>query len=147
MLGRLTRLLPGPLVAGLLTVSPIASPQRPLNSPSAGNGEIRIEVRDPSGAAMRATGKRGNLGTGTARDFETDAAGVYTFTNLTYGRYRLEVSRDGFATRSLSVDVESEAPISRTVRLELKPQAVSVDVVATTPVAGTDLPFDSCARQ
>ena len=50
-------------------------------------GEIRVEIKDPSGAAMQAAGK---LGT---RSFETDAQGVFTFSNLAPGRYRLEVSK------------------------------------------------------
>lgn len=101
-------------------------------------GEIRLEVKDPSGAAMRASGTLENLQTGAMRTFVTDENGVYTFENLSYGRYRLEISSSGFATQSLSVEVQSNRLITRSVTMSLRAQAVAVDVVATTPLAGTD---------
>ena len=64
-------------------------------------GEIRIEVKDPSGAAMEASGKLENLASGTDRSFQTDAQGSYTLKSVPSGRYRLELSRSGFATQSL----------------------------------------------
>ncbi len=45
-------------------------------------GELRIEVRDTSGAAMQAAGKLENSTDKTARNFVTDAQGVYTFQGL-----------------------------------------------------------------
>jgi len=102
-------------------------------------GEIRVEVKDPSGAVMQASGRLENLQTGTARSFQTDANGSYTFGNLSYGRYRLEVSRQGFATQSLLVDVQSGTPVSRNINMALGTAAATVDVVATTPLAGSDL--------
>src|SRR6516164_2887796 len=70
-------------------------------------GEIRLEVKDPSGAAMRASGRLENLQSGAARSFQTDANGKLTLADLSYGRYRLEISGPGFAAQSLLVDVES----------------------------------------
>ncbi len=101
--------------------------------------EKHLAVKDPSGAAIQASGRLENLETGTARPFQTDANGAYTFGNLSYGRYRIEISSAGFATQSLSIDVRSSTPISRTVTMSLRPQAASVDVVAPMPLAGTDL--------
>src|SRR5579864_3630567 len=101
-------------------------------------GEVRIEVKDPSGAAMQASGKLQNLANGVVRSFQTDAEGAYAFASLPYARYRLEVSRQGFATQSLLVDVHSGAPISRTISLALGTASATVDVVATTPLAGSD---------
>ena len=42
-------------------------------------GEIRIEVTDPSGAAMVASGSLRNIATGEQRNFQTDAQGMYTW--------------------------------------------------------------------
>ncbi|MEO8051221.1 MAG: TonB-dependent receptor [Acidobacteriota bacterium] len=105
-------------------------------------GEIQIEVKDTSSAAMQAAGKLRNLVHNTDLTFQTDPQGQYTFSNLPYGRYRLEVSRAGFAAQSMLIDVESATPVSRTITLALAPQASRIDVVAATPLPGTDLPLD-----
>jgi outer membrane receptor protein involved in Fe transport len=104
------------------------------------SGEIRLEVKDPSGAGMQASVHL--AGVGGDRRFQTDAQGAYTFSNLASGRYRLEVSKDGFTTQSMLIDVQSATPVSRTVTLELAAQASRIDVVAATPLPGTDLPID-----
>jgi outer membrane receptor protein involved in Fe transport len=109
------------------------------------DGEIRVQVKDPSGAAMEASGKLESLVPGVQRTFETDALGTYTISNLPYGRYRLEVSKTGFATQSVVIDVPSGRPISRTLAMALGSQASKVDVVSATPLAGTDLSIDQIA--
>ncbi len=81
-------------------------------------------------------------GSGGDRRSQTDAQGTYTFSNLSSGRYRLEVSKDGFTTQSMLIDVQSGTPVTRTVTLELAAQASRIDVVAATPLPGTDLPID-----
>src|ERR1041384_7491365 len=79
-------------------------------------GEIHIDVRDPAGNAMEAAGKLVGLATELDRPFATDAQGSYTFGMLPYGRYRIEVSRDGFVTQTTLIDVQSET-VSRTVTM------------------------------
>ncbi len=108
-------------------------------------GEIRVQVKDPSGAAMQAAGRLQSLPPGVQRSFQTDALGTYTLGNLPYGRYRLEISKNGFITQSVQVDVKSAAPISRTLTMALASQASKVDVVSVTPLAGTDLTTDQIA--
>ena len=102
-------------------------------------GEIRLEVRDPSGAGMEASGKLQNLASGVVRTFQTDDKGVYALLPLPSARYRLEVARNGFATRALLIDVYSPAPIVRTVTMLLGTASAQVDVVAATPLPGGDL--------
>jgi len=109
------------------------------------SGEIRVQVKDPSGAAMQASGKLVGSGPGVQRSFQTDALGTYTLGNLPYGRYRLEISKDGFVTQSLQIDVQSAAPIARAVTMVLGGQAAKVDVVSETPLAGTDLQINQIA--
>src|SRR5580658_1970119 len=104
-----------------------------------GAGEIRVQVKDPSGAAMEASGKLESLAPRMQRNFQTDALGTYTLGNLPYGRYRLEISKTGFITQSVLIDVKSATPISRTLKLALASQTSKVDVVSATPLAGTDL--------
>jgi outer membrane receptor protein involved in Fe transport len=91
---------------------------------------------------MEASGKLESLASRTDLSFQTGPQGAYTFSNLAAGRYRLEVSKAGFATQSLLIDVESGTPVSRTVMMALATQASKIDVVAATPLPGTDLPID-----
>jgi outer membrane receptor protein involved in Fe transport len=108
-----------------------------------GTGEIRVQVKDPSGAAMVASGKLESAG--VERAFQTDANGSYTLTGLPFGRYRLELSRTGFVTATELVDVQSAAPVSRSITMGLGTQVSKVDVVSATPLGGTDLEANQIA--
>ena len=102
-------------------------------------GEIRIEVKDSSGAAMEASGKIDNTATGVVRSFQTDSQGLYTIRRFGPGPYRLEISRNGFASEAISVDVASGASLSQTITMVVSAAASKVDVVATTPLSGVGL--------
>jgi len=106
------------------------------------SGEIRLEVKDPSGAAIQASGRLRNRATRMERTFQADTQGMYKFDNLPYGRYQLVISKDGFATQSISIDVQSATPVSRTLTMVLAAQVSKVDVIATTPLRGIDLPVN-----
>lgn len=112
-----------------------------LHAQSSG-GEIRIDIKDSTGAGMRASGTLKNTANGAVRHFETDAGGSFDFTGLAYGSYRLQVSQSGFNTETLPIDVQSATPVSRTVIMTIGAQSAKVDVVAATPLAGTDLSED-----
>src|SRR5581483_8032167 len=73
-------------------------------------GEIRLQVSDPSGVAMKATGTLQSVAPGIPPRFTSDDRGTYTFATLPFGRYRLEISKSGFATQPLFVEVESQSP-------------------------------------
>lgn len=142
ILGRSIRPLPIALLAmiAISTITPTRA-QSPTPAP-----EIRIQVQDPSGAPMEAAGRLQSL-TGSAsssdQPFTTDPQGKYTFKDLSPGRYRLEVSRVGFATQSLRIDVVATGtPIDRVITLPLAARASKVDVIAATPLPGTDLALD-----
>ena len=105
-------------------------------------GEVRLEVKDPSGAGVEAGGTLENLATGADQTFHTDAQGRHTFRNLALGRYRLQVSRAGFATQYVSLNLQSDAPVLSTVVLALSAPAFQVDVVGTTPLPGVDHSLD-----
>lgn len=100
------------------------------------SGTIRVEVKDPSGAPIEASGKV----TGPrSLDFQTDANGRYSVSGLPYGSYRIEISKRGFATQSASMEVQSEVPVFFAVTLPLKAAVYQVDVVVATPLPGSDL--------
>ncbi len=105
-------------------------------------GEIHLEVKDPAGSPMTASGRIQSLTSGIFTPFETDPQGVYVFKGLAYGRYRLEISKTGFVAQSVLIDVSSSAPVARSVTLSLATQTSKIDVVAATPLPGTDLPID-----
>ena len=128
----------GPLAAALLMFLTAAHAQSP-------RGEIRIQVKDPSGAPMEASGRLENLAGRVARDFRTDAQGMVTLGDLPFGRYRLQISKSGFTTQKLTIDVPSAVAISRIVSMEIGAQSAKVDVVSQTPLAGTDLQIDQIA--
>jgi outer membrane receptor protein involved in Fe transport len=107
-------------------------------------GKFQLQVNDPAGAPMEASGTIQNVGAGVSQSFRTDSRGKYTFTGLPYGRYRLEVSQTGFAKRSLLFDIESES-VSRTVTMALGAVRYGVDVVSPTPLPGIDLEPDQVA--
>ncbi len=119
----------------LLPGATVLDAQRPA-------GEIHLQIKDPSEAAVEASGRLQSLADRLERGFHTDGQGRYVFKNLPYGRYRLEVSKRGFATQYVLIDVQSGTPVSRTITLALAAQASRVDVVAATPLAGTDLALD-----
>lgn len=104
------------------------------------SGQIRLEIQDPSGAPTEASGRLVHSGE-PDRSFKTEQ-GQYTFKDLPAGSYRLEVSKAGFATQALSLDLQAGGSVARTLTLSLAPQASKIDVVAVTPLAGTDVFVD-----
>jgi hypothetical protein len=80
-------------------------------------GEIRLAVKDATGASVQAGGTIEGLATGVHRDFQTDDKGLHTFTGLPFGIYAIDVKRDGFAPKSLRVEVRTEAPVMEGVTL------------------------------
>lgn len=108
-------------------------------------GELRLEVKDPAGKELAATGTLTNLATGVSRSFQTDAQGRVALSGLSFGRYRLEISQTGFAAQSAMIDVQSATPIVRAVTLTVGGLAFNVDIVAATPLPGAALSEDEIA--
>ncbi len=94
---------------------------------------------------MQVAGRLRNLTSGADQLFQTDARGGYDLRNVQFGTYRLQLSKAGFADQSVQLDVESSAPIARVITMALGVQSSKIDVVATTPLAGTDLATDQIA--
>ena len=106
------------------------------------SGQIRLQVKDPSGSPMQASGRIIGLGNAVNKPFQTDSQGQYTFQDLTAATYQIEVTRAGFAAQTLSVPVRAGSTVLQAVTMTLMPQSTHVDVVGVTPLAGTDLPLD-----
>ena len=118
---------------------PLLSTSRPLNAQNSG-ADLHVEVKDPSGAPTRASGTLS--GPVVRHSFRTDALGSYTFQHLAAGRYRLDVSKIGFATQSITIDLPESGTISRIVTMELAPRVAKIDVVEAAPLPGTDVPIE-----
>src|SRR5664279_3350714 len=80
------------------------------------SGEIRLEVKDPSGAPMEVAGKVVNLASGVSTSLQTDAQGIASVSGLALGRYRVEVTRTGFTAPPSVIDVTSGTAVSRLVQ-------------------------------
>ncbi len=126
-------------LTAFLSLSIAAQAQPGVRAAQSSTGELRIEVKDPSGKALEAFGKLENLAAGVSNGFQTDSRGRRAFEGLAFGRYRLEVSREGFATQSALINVQSSEPVTRVVTLALSSLAYKLDVIATTPLPGVDL--------
>jgi len=106
-----------------------------------GDPALLIEVKDPSGHGMRASGHLRNLSAGSDISFETDRVGACSFPDLQPGRYRIEVSKSGFATQTVSLELKSGMALTRSFTMALAPVAAKIDVIAPTPLPGTDFPI------
>src|SRR5438552_3370922 len=82
-------------------------------------GELRLLINDPAGGVMPAQGELRNQSAGFRLTFQADPNGRYTARRLPFGRYRLELARDGFATVTEVVEIRSEIPLEHTVVLPL----------------------------
>jgi hypothetical protein len=104
-------------------------------------GELQVQLKDPSGAGVAANGTL-KSGSAPTKNFQTDAQGAYTATGLTLGSYSVRISRNGFATQTLSVKVTAGAAVSRTITLALGAQASSVNLVSVAPLPGSFMSKD-----
>jgi hypothetical protein len=107
--------------------------------------ELRISVKDPSGAPMRVTGSLRALPAAKPVAFVTDSLGEYRFSNLPSGAYELSLAKPGFESQTLSVQITGTGPVSREIAMRVTAQTVAVEVVATTPLAGTNLAANQVA--
>jgi len=106
------------------------------------HGEIRLQVQDASGAPMEASGRLENRSRGTARSFHTNSQGAAVLENLPFGQYRLILSKPGFATQSVWIEIRSSSPVARAITMQIGSQTTRIDVLGTTPLPGMDLPRD-----
>ncbi len=102
------------------------------------SAELRVEVRDGSGAALVARATLENRDSGIRRAVSTLDNGTLRFADLPGGRYVLIVDHPGFASRSLSFELAADEKRNELFTLQPGTNTYSVDVVATAPLAGTE---------
>jgi hypothetical protein len=91
-------------------------------------GELRLTVTDPSGLPIQSAVELVSEANQLRQSLETDPEGALIAKRLSFGTYRVEVSRDGFATFTGLVDVRSALPTEYHVTLTLAPLQTQVTV-------------------
>lgn len=93
---------------------------------------MRLEVKDPSGAALQAQVEMASLSNQFQRTFDTSSEGRYTAQDLPFGVYHLVISHTGFSPVSQLVEIRSSLPTSISVSLGIAPLETQVAVSDVT---------------
>ena len=93
------------------------------------SGELRLSVKDAMGMGIAATVELANQSTSTRQSVDLAPDGRYSFKNLPFGFYRLQVSHEGFAPSSELVEIRSAVPLMHDVTLNV--QALQTTINAT----------------
>lgn len=104
-------------------------------------GQIRLQVSDPTGATLKASGRLVGPG-GVNRSFQTGIQGEAILSDLPFGHYRVELSRSGFAPRTIAIDVTSTGPVSQQISMTVQRASTSLTIISPTPIGQADQPLD-----
>lgn len=103
---------------------------------------IRGTVHDQNRAAIVGAGlELSNVGTNETRTATTGATGEYAISSLPPGSYTLKVSAQGFARRTLNIQLE----VNQETRVDALLQAGLVDYSTVTVVSSEELKKDSAS--
>jgi hypothetical protein len=91
-------------------------------------GELRLRVTDAAGLPIQSAVQLVSEANQLRQDLETDSQGTLVAKRLPFGRYRIEVSRSGFATFTGLMDLQSALPTEYRVTLSLAPIQKQVTV-------------------
>ena len=94
-------------------------------------GELQIEVHDPQGAVLSASGELVSEGNQFHLDFTIGDDGRYAAQDLAFGVYRVSVSRSGFVPAVQLVEIRSIVPQHLFMTLGLKPVETQLEVSET----------------
>jgi len=94
-------------------------------------GELQIEVRDPQGASLNASGELVSEGNQFHLNFTVGDDGRYIAQDLAFGVYRVSVSHTGFVSAVQAVEIRSIVPQHLSLVLGLKPVETQVQVSET----------------
>jgi hypothetical protein len=96
----------------------------------ANQGELQLNVVDPSGATTKASVRIVSEANQYAATLTTDADGRLVAQHLPFGLYGVEIHQPGFDDVSESVDISSAIPARQTIQLKLS--SVEQSVVVST---------------
>lgn len=92
------------------------------------SGELRLAVRDSTGAPLPAIVQISSDSTNTRQTVRLPTDGHYSFKNLPFGFYRLQVEQASFNPSSALVEIRSALPKDYAVTLSIQPVATSMDI-------------------
>ncbi|HUA01308.1 MAG TPA: TonB-dependent receptor [Candidatus Aquilonibacter sp.] len=104
----------------------------------ANHGELRLKILDPSGAGLQATVEVVSEANQYRRTLTTDDRGSLDLQNLPFGKYQLEITRNGFVTASQVIEISSSVPGERAIRLELSAITQSVTITGQNTLIDPD---------
>ncbi len=131
--GAMTRLLP--LIA-------LAFAALSASAQSGSAGTVHGTVTDPSGAVIPgATVKLVNGVSGFQRTATTDASGEFTFTNVPFNPYTVDVSAKGFASLSQPAEIRSSVGITVNPVLQIEGASQTVTVQSGSDLIEDDSTF------
>lgn len=96
--------------------------------PQRGTGELRLTIKDASGAGVAAAVELVNQSTQTRESVDLPPDGHYSFKNLPFGLYRLLVRHASFVPSSELIEIRSEVPQNREISLGVLPLETEVNV-------------------
>lgn len=91
-------------------------------------GELRVEVRDPAGAALAPAGRLVSQANQFHEIFAVGPDGRYVAQGLPFGVYRLSLAAEGFTPWSGLVEIHSEAPLLVSVTMGVAPLTTQIQV-------------------
>lgn len=94
-------------------------------------GELRLKLTDPSGAALQASVEISSTGIGYDKSLTANSHGSLTVKQLPFGVYRVTVRQQGFAPVSQVVDIDSAIPKEQSIQLDLAPVVTKLNVTDT----------------
>jgi hypothetical protein len=103
-------------------------------------GELRVTVRDPAGAAVAARVAIESRNPQFRAEMQADRAGAARFRRLPLGIYRIAVGHSGFAEFSGTVEVRSAVPVEKPVTLALGTLATEVTIREEAPLLDPSQP-------
>ncbi len=102
------------------------------------SGELRLNVTDPSGLAIRSTVHIVSEANQYSNTLVTTDQGRLVVQRLPFGIYQLEINQSGFATASESIEIRSSIPAEHTIQLKLPSVNQSVTVNSTSTLIDPD---------
>ncbi len=91
-------------------------------------GELQIEVHDPQGAVLSASGELVSEGNQFHLNFQIGDDGRYIAQDLAFGVYRISLNHAGFSPATQLVEIRSTVPRHLTVTLGLKAVETQMEI-------------------
>ncbi|MGA7894761.1 MAG: TonB-dependent receptor, partial [Candidatus Sulfotelmatobacter sp.] len=101
-------------------------------------GELRLKVLGPDAQPIKASIDLSSDAIQFRRAFSPDDSGLSVVRNLPFGRYRLKVSLEGFATFDGLIEIRSALPTEYIVKLSIASISTAVNVTAAPTLLDPD---------